>query len=294
MSPTRTRSRALLLASLIVWLAGCIPKEEDSTGTLVVPFELGNGRDCDEFGVVRVRGELDEGEYVDEVRCESGEVRFDNVPAGTYSLRLFGLDHDDVAVMDTLEDDDLKMNVIGDDATVIAGRPVQLTSAPAHMYLRWTFGFGTCKNAGITSFLIDVWRGDGSDLLLSEELDCEEVGDDEGNYREVPDPHRALSGDEVGEAIVQPVDHHGSDVGEEVLFDFKAPGPGRDIRLSLDCSEEPCTGTIDYNWKPDDSDAGSGSKPGSGTDSGCGAGTGSGGSDSDCGTATKHAKPGTP
>lgn len=243
MSTTRVQSPIVLLASLSIALVACI-KDKDSTGTLVVPFELGNGRDCKDFDVEHVRGELDDGKYKDEVRCEVGVVKFEHVPAGKYHVRLYGLDNDDVAIMDSLEDDDLKMEVLGDDTTVIAGDPVTLTSAPANLYVRWTFGFGTCKSASVDQFEVEVWRGDGSDLILHSDLDCDDVSDDEDHYHKVPDPKRALEGDEVCEATVTPVDKHNDEIGDPVEFDFDPPGPGRDIKLSLLCNEDGCT-TLD-------------------------------------------------
>ncbi|HKU38153.1 MAG TPA: hypothetical protein VJR89_08400 [Polyangiales bacterium] len=241
MFTTRTRSQMMLLAGFSLALAACF-EDDDSTGTLVVPFELGNGRDCDDFDVEHVRGELDDGKYVDEVRCEIGVVKFEDVPKGKYDVRLFGLDNDDVAVMDSLEEDDLEMEVLGDGTTVIAGDAVKLTSAPANLYIRWTFGFGTCKSAGVDQFEVEVWRGDGSDLLMDSELDCDEVSDDDENYHLVPDPKREFAGDEVGEVTITPVDKHDDEIGDPVEFEFDAPGAGRDVKLSLLCNEEGCVG----------------------------------------------------
>jgi len=247
-----SRSRRLTCVDMVTWLAlvsalgssltGC-EKEDDATfGTLVVPFELGNRRTCDSFGVERVRGELDDGMFVDEASCEAGEVRFSQVPAGSYRARLFALDDDDVEIMDSLRDRDVLMNVVGDGTTVVADRPVKLTATPAHLFVRWTFGFGSCKSSGIDLFTLGVWRSDGSELMLTADLDCRQDGEGSEGYREVPDPDRALAGDQVGEVAIQALDRSGLEVGEPVTFDFPAPGAGRDIKLSLECEEGACTG----------------------------------------------------
>jgi hypothetical protein len=135
------------------------------------------------------------------------------------------------------------MNVIGDGTTVVADRPVKLTATPAHLYLRWSFGFGSCKSSGIDLFAISVWRSDGSELLLSTELACRLDGEGSEGYRAVADPERALAGDQVGEVSVQALDRSGLELGEIVTFEFPAPGPGHDIKLSLTCEEGACTGS---------------------------------------------------
>ncbi|HET6336536.1 MAG TPA: hypothetical protein VFG30_25105 [Polyangiales bacterium] len=243
-----TRSRILLLACLGFMLGNtsCDEKKDDH-GTLIVPFKLGNDRSCDDFNVKTVRGVLDHGDsddddsYSDEVKCETRELRFESVPSGSWRLRLFAYqdDDDENAVMDSLQNDDLRMNVIGDGTTVVAERKVMLTASPAHLLVRWSFGYGTCKSAGIGSFVVTVWRNDGSDLLLEDELDCEAVGDaEDGYYRKIPDEKRLLLGNDSGEVAVQPLDTDGKEIGEALSYTFKAPGPGQDVKLSLKCDED--------------------------------------------------------
>jgi len=230
------------------WLGNtsCDEKKDDH-GTLIVPFKLGNDRGCDDFNVKTVRGVLDHGDskddesYEDEVRCEARELRFENVPSGSWRLRLYGYSaaDDDNAVMDSLQDTELRMNVIGNGTTVVADRKVMLTAAPAHLLVRWSFGYGTCKSAGIGSFVVTVWRNDGSDLLLEDELDCEAVGDaKDGYYRKIPDEKRLLLGNDSGEVAVQPLDPDGKEIGDPLSYTFKAPGAGQEIKLSLKCDED--------------------------------------------------------
>jgi hypothetical protein len=238
-----TQARILACAVVMLALTSSCEEHENDRGTLIVQFKLGNDRSCDSFHVKTVRGTLenDGDDYSESAKCESKELRFEDVPSGEYKLKLFGYtsDDDDNPVMDSLQDDNLTMNVIGDDTTVIAERKVMLTSSPAHLMVRWSFGYGTCKSAGIGSFIVTVWRNDGSDLLLEDELDCEDVGDaDDAFYRKIPDDKRMLSGTESGEVAIQPLDKGGKEIGEALTYDFKAPGPGKDIKLSLKCDED--------------------------------------------------------
>ena len=242
MFSTRTRHLFVALVSSALVLAAC--EDDDLTGTLIVPFKLGNDRHCDEFDVDRVYGELDDGsEFTDDVKCEAGKVMFSQVPEGTYRLRLYGYDNDEIAVMDSLNRAELHVNVIGDE-TLLQEPDVMLTPSPANLKVRWTFGFGSCRSAGISTFLITVWRADGSDLLLEDEMDCDEIGDlDDAYYRVVPDPKRGLSGWAVGEATIQALGPDRGEVGDVLEFTFDAPGPGRDIKLSFSCEEDACSGS---------------------------------------------------
>src|SRR5215471_8089977 len=128
MFTARSRIRKVVLACAVLGLASCLDPD-DPNGTLVVPFQLGNRRMCDALNVESVRGELNDGKYADEARCEAGELRFQHIREGSYKLVLYGYDSDDVAVMDSLQDDELMINVVGDGTTVVSD-PVTLTAAP--------------------------------------------------------------------------------------------------------------------------------------------------------------------
>lgn len=224
-------------------LAGCGSEESTETGVLVVPFTLGNQRTCEELGIVAVRGELGDGEYVEEVDCEAGEVRFEHLAAGRYMVTLYGLDLGDVPVMDSLADGPQPIQVIGEKTTVVFDPALGLTSAPARLSLRWDFGFSTCEAASIDGFSIAAWRADGSALLMEGDIACATPGEGRGQYRVVEDLERELSGAEVGEIEIQPHDAQGVAIGDPLTFTFDAPGPGADIKLSLECDEGGCDGS---------------------------------------------------
>jgi hypothetical protein len=222
---------------------GCGSPPDPKAGVLVVPFELGNHKSCEELGITDVRAELDDGFLQEEVRCDAGEIRFDDLEPGAYQVKLFGLDADGFAAMDSVESGERVVRVPGDGNTVVADPAVVLSAAPAHLQLRWDFGFGSCGSASVKHFGIDAWRVDGSELLLQQKLDCGMAGEGDDQYRLVPDPERQLGGDQLGEVSVQAYDENDFAIGEPVLFTFEAPGAGREVNLSLACDESGCTGS---------------------------------------------------
>ena len=227
------------------WLsvgAGCA-SGDTSSGTLVVPFELGNHRSCDALGVKTVRAELDDGMFSEEAPCTNGQIRFRDLPAGSYHVRLYGVDDSGVSIMDNLQTGEVVVSVVGNDTTVVTQPAVTLTAAPAQVLLRWNFGFGTCNGIGVDRFAVKVWRSDGDELLLDASVPCESEGDGPDQYRKVVDRMRQLGGGETGEITVQPLDRTGVKVGEPVLFHFDPPGAGRSIKLSLNCLEGSCSGS---------------------------------------------------
>lgn len=236
--------RSLMLVTLMSWLlAGCASEEAPSTGVLVVPFELGNQRTCDELGIVAIRAELDGADFVEEADCEAGQVRFAHLLPARYEVVLYGLDDDDVAVMDSLANGPQGIDVVGNDTTVVFDPPLGLTSAPAKLALRWSFGFSTCDAAGIEGFSIAAWRADGSALLMESDLPCAMPGEGLDQYRAVPDVERELSGEELGEVEIQPHDAKGFPIGMPATFKFGSPGAGGEVQLSLECSTSGCEGS---------------------------------------------------
>jgi hypothetical protein len=241
----RPRSRALLaLALAAAFGSACGEDKDPEAGVLVVPYELGNRRTCDDVDVKIVRAELDDPMFVEETLCgNAGEIRFPEVPPGSYHVRLFGVDSSGFAVMDSLQSGEVPVSVVGRGTTVVADPAIKLTAAPAHLLLRWGFGFGTCESSGIARFAITAWRSDGSALLLDTHVDCEMPGEGAEQYRGVPDLERELAGNEVGEVNVQPLDKNDTPIGEASLFNFDAPGAGRYVKLSLSCDAGGCSGS---------------------------------------------------
>ena len=232
---------------LVGGCGGSDSKSSASSGTLVVPFQLGNNRSCDDAGVSYVVAELGNTDYVQEAPCENGQVRFLNVPAGSYEIKISAFDEEDVEVMDNHESSDGMVDVEGDNRTSEHEPAVTLTSAPAHLLVRWTFGFTTCKGASIDHFSIKAWRGGGDDLLVSKSLACNAEGSGKDQYRTIDDPDRRFSGEQAGEVTVQALDKEDVNVGPAAVFKYKAPGAGHDVRVSVECDQGACKGS----GKPD-------------------------------------------
>ncbi|MET0386945.1 MAG: hypothetical protein ABW321_13350 [Polyangiales bacterium] len=220
-------------------LTACGDSEEGttSTGTLVIPFQLGNNRACEDLGVEMVRAELtlNDKEYVEDAPCGQFQVRFRDIAAGTYELTMVGVDEDGVEIMDSYTERDTMVSVAGNDQTSVTMPVVTLTAAPAHLLVRWNFGFTNCRAMEIESFVVAAWRGSGTDKLIGDTLDCEGEPDRPDQYREIPDPDRRFTGEGTIEVSVQPLDAMDVNVGNAVTFKFMGPGPGREARLSLDC-----------------------------------------------------------
>lgn len=233
----------ILVCAAVASISGCESEDPAGSGVLVIPYELGNMRDCESLGIVKVRAELDDEYLVEEVACDAGEVRFDRVPADNYSVKLFGIDADGYRTMDSVEAGSVTLQVIGEGTTVVADPAIQLTAAPAQLMMRWDFGFSTCDSAAIDTFEVMAWRQDGSQLLMETDVDCAMRGDGVDQYRLIPDGDRELAGDVFGEVSIQAVDKNGTLVGDSVGFFFETPGAGRLIRLSLDCTGSGCSGT---------------------------------------------------
>ena len=247
--PYATHATHAALCSLLLSTglgAGCGGDDDDGgagRGTLVVPFALGNNRSCEAAGVAYVVADLNDEDYVQEAPCENGQVRFLNVPAGAYKVRISAFDDDDVEVMDNHEDSETTVHVAGGNETTEHMTAVTLTAAPAHLLVRWAFGFSTCRGASIDRFAIKVWLSGGDDLLLSQTLPCSLEGNGRDQYREIDDPERRLSGEQGGEVTIQPLDKTGVNVGPAAVFKYRAPGAGHEIRVSVECDQGACTGS---------------------------------------------------
>ena len=246
----RTCARAVWLAG--AWLAACGGDDDGAAGTntLVIPFELGNERSCESVGVEYVRAELKGTAYEGEADCGTGQVRIKNVPAGSYRVTVAAIDASGVAVMDNVAAGDTTVSVNGDGKTKVIEEGITLTAAPAHLKVRWDFKFSSCKGASIETFDVSAWRGTGDSLIAKQAFPCTQEGEGRGGYRLIDDPERRFGGDVGGEVSVQPRDKDKVPVGKAVVFKFKAPGAGQDVKVTVTCDEGSCMGS----GKPDAND----------------------------------------
>lgn len=229
----------LVIAALTT--ASCKKEKEATKGTLVVPFQLGSGKSCDEVSIAKVKATLDEDAYDEEITCSKKEIRFDNVESGIYSLKLYGYDSEGHAIMDSMADE-IKVE---EDNTVTVDPPVVLSDAPGQIRLRWDLGFGNCKIWDLKDFQLNVWSEDGNKLALETSIACDDNKVDDDVYRTVPDPDRRLDGTNLGALQLQPRDANGTALGgkEPVKFKFSSPGPGGLVKLSVKCDDDGCEGS---------------------------------------------------
>jgi hypothetical protein len=232
----------VVLATTVVYVFLTSCKGEES-GSLQLSFQLGSGKSCDEFGIDRVLAVLnnDDEEYEEREDCDKGEIRFNDVAPGSYTVKLFGYDSDNKPVKDS---EPQKTTIKSGETTTIE-TPIRLLDAPAKLLVGWDFDFSDCKKEGIGGFYITAYSSDGSDVLFEEkEIPCDfELYEEDDKYHLIPDDERDLKGDDFGEVEIQPYDVNSAPLGDPIAFTFDSPGPGGVIRLSLYCDDTGCTGS---------------------------------------------------
>ena len=216
------------IAGTVLASSGC---GDEGPGTLIVPYVLGANLDCEERNVTEVRATLAD-KYDATVDCEVGEVTLSDVPPGKYPLVVEAIASDGVVIMDNIDNDARDVEVVGDGASITLDEAVLLTDAPAKILLLWNFGASNCNNAGIDEFDVTVFA-DGSEQLTQETLDCTNAEADADGYRTLPDSDRAINGKTVTNVLVEAP-------GTLAEFEFEPPGPGRSVRLDMECDNGGC------------------------------------------------------
>jgi hypothetical protein len=234
---------AVMVALSSVLIVSCkFEDDKTSTGTLVVPFQLGAGKSCEEVGISRVKVTLDEDAYEKEVDCSKGKVRFEEVKIGLYTVKAYGFDAEGVAIMDSDARENIKVLT---DSVVELDDPMVLSDAPASIKIRWDLGYGNCKIWKIDQFRVKLWNDDGNKLLLETKLACTSNVVDDDAYRTVEDPDRKIDGDTVGTLQVEPIDARGNAIGsgDSAKYTFDSPGPGGVVKISVSCNSDGCQGS---------------------------------------------------
>jgi hypothetical protein len=226
-----------LFALALVAASGCA-QGESGVGELVARFRLGNEKTCEELGIVNIAAHVDEREV--KQSCAAGnEIRISGLEAGTYDVKIQGLDFKDVVVMDNgALADHVSAEVLpgGTTNTPI----VNLTNVPAHLYARWTFdgGYGTCESVNVAKFRVEAWDTSGSERLHLADIDCLLTGDGE-HYRTVEDPERKIDGRRFGEVTVQALRPDNTPFGTSVIFRLDTPpGAGYFVKLTVNCTKD--------------------------------------------------------
>lgn len=244
---TRSFALGISAVAVVTAVAGCQP--DRGPGSVLVTYQLGNSKTCDEVGVADVRAELFRGEYTDanvryseSVNCDEGEIDLGGVDPNTYEVRVIGYDNAGVAIFDNLgqDEDERKVEVFEAADSDFKG---ELTARPAQLLVRWRLGeggFDNCAGIGIDRFDIQAYQVGGSSILYETSIDCE-VGGGTGGFRTIEDPDRLLNGVQFGEVGIQAVAADGSDVGSPAAFVFEPVGAGYSVELTLECTEAGCT-----------------------------------------------------
>ncbi len=155
-------------------------------------------------------------------------------------MQLVGLDEEGVPVVDTpVVPVDVAFE--GDKNSMEYDDTLSLSTAPARLQIRWNLGYGSCESTGIHQLRVVAYGSNGMKTLLDTELNCSVTGEDEDQYRRVPDPGREIDGELLDEVTVQPLDENDVEIGDPVIFELDPPGAGRTVQLSIECTPAGCT-----------------------------------------------------
>ncbi|HEY0133951.1 MAG TPA: hypothetical protein VGB85_07720 [Nannocystis sp.] len=250
-------SFSVILAAAAV--PGC--NNEAPVGDLTVPFEIGAGIECSLKNVVDVKVtllEIKSGEAEEEevestsVPCSEGKAIFNNIPVGTYQIRVEGFDPDEFVVVDNvpkIEDGVVEKLEVGE---VLEGKEttteiINLSSTPAKLWVRYELnmeGFQTmCSQIKMTELAISAFKNDGADQILTITLPCDATPNESNGYHYLSDPERELDGSVFDYVRVQPRDATGNMTGTDVKFALAMPpGAGRTVKLTFnaECTADKC------------------------------------------------------
>jgi len=142
----------LLLVMPLLW-AGCAPVANDlETGTLEVSWTVGPDG-CDVAGVTEVGVTLD-GALMGSAPCEDGSTTLPRIEVGTRSMKLLGLDDEEVERYAS----DAEQVMILEGKTTVAEEQV-LTALTGRVDVTWFFDNGRlCATNEVTDVVISVWE----------------------------------------------------------------------------------------------------------------------------------------
>ena len=234
-------------------LMGCY-EMDPGRGAMKASFSIdNNGLTCDPAGVTSIKAVLDDGvnSYEATADCADHEIVMENIPSGSYDLFVYGLNDKGVALVDSLEYDDLYADIVANRIAVPSVQTIKLTEVAVQIRARWSVGYYTCKNLDIEDFLIEVMGPDSDKPILEAKLDCTKDGTEEGQFRVVSDKKRELAKHYFDRITIRALGKKKKPLGEafDVTFDVVEnpgegevtnPGPGGHIDLSFKCSEFGC------------------------------------------------------
>lgn len=229
-------------AAVFACLSSAVGCADQTPGSVLVDYRIGNDKTCAEAGVTNLDIVLSQEDGISGGGpCNDEPILLEGIPVGKYAIDITGSDANGVVIVDNVDASPTVVDITGD-GKELSPTQIPLSDTPAELLVRWNFGFTSCESAGISKFLIEAFDDSGSENFVSVELDCTEAGDAAG-YREVPDDQRELNGRRFGEVGVQARAADGSPVGPRVNFAVPAPGPGYKVYLTLECDQNGCTST---------------------------------------------------
>lgn len=226
---SRIRSLTVLL---ILGVLAC--GNEDPDGSVTINYQLGLSNMCASLDVQTIRVDIGEGVESKEAPCDPSEgIELEDVKAGNYDLRVFGIDSEGITVMDNLDTptSDDSIEVVGGSSREV---DVSLSATPASVAAKWLMTFDSepteCSFLVTKTFEVTTYADDAP--VLSHEFDCVKPP----GFILVPDEERAINGQQLDGVRVRLLDDGGT-LLTQVVSEFEPPGPGRTVELTLNCDE---------------------------------------------------------
>lgn len=262
---------AIRLALTVTALCAAACNNDPGTGSLTVEYKLGLNGACDAFEVSTVRVTLDDGKYQEEEPCDPTDpILITGVAADNYEVLVEGVDVDGVTVMDNIGgESDESVEVVGGSEVT---HDVRLGETPAQVQVKWLKLVdgepSECAFVATKFFEVSAYHG-ATSFFPPHEFPCSVPP----GYQVLPDPGRAIDGKTLDGVLVSVLDENKDEIGDDLVFNFPPPGPGRAVQINITCdgpvSAPECTGVVVNDEAPADT--------GVDGDSSGGADTGTGG-----------------
>lgn len=228
----RSLAALSLLAPSLFGVVAC--GNEDPDGSITINYQLGLSNMCETLDVQTIRVDIGEGKETKEAPCDPNEgIEIDDVKAGSYALRVTGIDSQGITVMDNLD------APTSDDSVEIVGgsdreQDVSLSATPASVGVKWLMTFDgeptECSFLVTKTFEVTTYADQAP--VLSHNFDCVKPP----GFVFVPDEERQISGQQLDGVRVRLLDD-GDAMLTQVVSEFEPPGPGRTVELTLNCDE---------------------------------------------------------
>jgi len=226
--------KTMMALSVPVLLFALVACDDDGPaaqfGDLHVEYQVGSGRDtCDAVGIEFVRIYVmvsEDEELLDEMfACEptNQSVTLPDVPVGTYSIRVDGLNGDNEVIYRGFSSGEVEI-----EANMTNG-PISVSLDQLRPSILLWVGFaepGGCSRAEVTEVVVRLWEN-GSSLVFDETYGCEERLTD------------ALVIEDLSDSSTYDLRVRGVNENDEYTYEYNedsiavAPGPPSEISAEL-------------------------------------------------------------